>query len=175
MKMMRIVSRSLTALCVALACVPGTAGALPFNDDMVDNQLRTGSIVRNKPAESIPVGFLKERVVSKEEANALTNPLKGEPASAANGERLFQINCFPCHGDIARAPYVPGPVARFVPGPDLSVAAYHDVAGGRTDGQIYGVISFGSVLMPAVGYKLTANEQWDIINYIRKVQATKGQ
>lgn len=167
--------RGLVKLIGLMLLASGSAAALPFNDDMVDNQYRTGTFVRQRAKDSVPVGSLAERLETKDDAKALVNPLKGDATSAASGERLFQINCFPCHGDIAKSPYVPGPVGKFLPGPDLSVAVYHDTPAGRTDGQIFGVIEFGNVLMPPVGYKLSAGEQWDIVNYIRKVQASKAQ
>ena len=163
-----------TVLCLLLSATSGNLWALPFNDDMVDNQLRTGSLMRQKVKESVPVGSLASRVESKDEAKALLNPIKADPLSTASGQRLFAVNCFPCHGDISKSPYQPGPVSRFLPGPDLSQQAYHDTPGGKSDGFIFATIHFGGALMPAVGYKLSAQEHWDIINYIRAVQVGKG-
>lgn len=155
----------------------GSAVALPFNDDMVLNEMKTGRIMRPLPDGAVPFGSAEELVQSREEALQLVNPIKGDPRSAQNGERLFKVHCLPCHGDISAVPYVPGTVSKYLPGPNLSLDMYAERTSGgvegRSDGSIYGTIHFGSVttLMPAVGWKLSPVEHWDIINYIRKVQA----
>lgn len=147
------------------------AQALPFNTDMYHSQPITGDIMRPKAKESVPMGSLDRRVESKEEAAKLENPSKADPLSAANGERLFAVNCSPCHGNFADGKQISvGPVARFMPGPDLTAQMYKD----RTDGFFYGTIHFGGMaLMPGYGYKLSPQEHWDIVNYIRKFQNGK--
>jgi mono/diheme cytochrome c family protein len=147
--------------------------ALPFNDDMVNSPAITGKIMRPPPDGSIANGSLVSHLASRDEAMKLTNPIKGDNISTLNGKRLFQVNCSPCHGDIASDPYVPGTVSKFLPGPNLSAAMYHDKAEGKSDPYIYATIHFGSLsgLMPAVGWKLSPTEHWDVINYIRSVQA----
>lgn len=70
--------------------------------------------------------------------------------------------------------YAPGPVAmKFAAPPDITQEPYRT---GRSDGNIYGIIHFGGMaVMPALGWKLSPTEHWDIINYVRHVQATKSQ
>jgi mono/diheme cytochrome c family protein len=166
-----------STLLLALSLGSATGGySLPFNDDMVDNQMRTGSIMRPSVPQSVPVGSLQYRLEKKEDALQLTNPKKGDPVSAANGRRLFSINCSPCHGDISATPWVPGQVV--MGAPDLSLPDFSEGAGGaggRSDGQIYGTMDFGNIIMPRVGWKLSPDEHWDIINYVRSVQARKNQ
>ena len=147
------------------------AQALPFNDDMVDNQKRTGVIMRGVPKDSVAVGFEKPMPKSKAEAGALTNPIAAEPVSVENGQRLFRVNCYPCHGDISQTPYQPGPVAvnskGTIPGMDIGDKIYLD----KTDGYLYATIHFGGlVIMPGLGWKLSDSEHWDIVNYVRSVQ-----
>ncbi len=143
--------------------------ALPFNDDMVNNQIKTGQTARVKPAGVIERGAADSRIEKKEDAANFTNPHKGDAASVARGTRLFRVNCYPCHGDIAANPYKPGPV--LMGAPDLTMKPYSD----RTDGSMYGTIHFGGMaLMPAYGAKLSPSEHWDIISYVRKVQESKG-
>ena len=158
------------------------ASALPFNDDMVHSKnaegrhmyYSTGQIMRSRPEGSISVGMNDYHVKSKEEAEKLENPKKGDKNSWKFGKRLFQANCSPCHGNIESNPYERGPVAqKFAAPPNLSEEPY---VTGRTDGNIYGVIDFGGMaVMPAVGWKLSPNEHWDVINYIRHVQSEKTQ
>lgn len=163
-----------------LSCA--VAFALPFNDDMVHSKndkgghlyYSTGQIMREKPAGSIALGQLDYDVKSKDDAAKLQNPIKGDKKSALVGKRLFQVNCSPCHGNIEAQTYAPGPVAaKFASPPDISQEPYRSQ---RSDGYIYGVMNFGGLaIMPAVGWKLSPTEHWDIINYIRQVQTTKAQ
>ena len=155
-------------LCVTLAalCVGGEAAALPFNDDMVDVQKRTGVMMRQKAPGSVAVGASQYHLASKSDAENLVNPLKDNDASVESGKRLWGVNCLPCHGDISKKPYVPGYVAGKLPliPPDPTGEMYKT----KSDGFFYGTIHFGgAALMPALGWKLSPTEHWDIVNYIR--------
>ena len=161
-----------TCLVSAVSFSANFAYALPFNDDMVDNPMKTGRVMRPLPEGSLSDGSSTYHVATRDEALKLSNPGKVDEISVANGKRLFAVNCTPCHGDIASNPYKPGTVAKFLPGPNLSMDLYKDKPDGRTDGSIYGTIHFGSIsgLMPALGWKFSPTEHWDMINYIRKIQ-----
>ncbi len=160
-----------------ITLIAAPAFSLPFNDDMVNSPVLTGKIMRPAPDGVISKGSLGYHVSSREDALKFTNPIKGDKTSVINGKRLFQVNCSPCHGNIASDPYQPGTVTKFLPGPNLSSDMYHDKDGGRTDGQIYGVIHFGSLsgLMSPLGWKFSPTEHWDLINYIRAVQTKSAQ
>lgn len=145
-----------------------SASALPFNDDMVAVQKRTGVIMRQKAPGTVAIGMSKYYVEDRAEAERLSNPLKGNKQSTLNGKRLFAVNCLPCHGDISKKPYAPGLVgakALQTP-PDLT----HEMYKSRTDGSIYATIHFGLRLMPGHGWKLSPTEHWDIVNYVRSHQ-----
>ncbi len=156
---------SVAAVALALA---ESAAALPFNDDMVDVQKRTGVIMREKAPGTVAIGMSDYYVASREDAEKLTNPQSGDARSTANGKRLFTVNCQPCHGDISKKPYQPGPVgakALQTP-PDLTSDVYKT----RTEGSIYATIHFGIRLMPGHGWKLSPSEHWDIVNYVKSQQ-----
>lgn len=172
-------------LCFLLAAVD-FAYSLPFNQDMVDSQIRTGSMMRAPAPQSIPLGSLKYYPpASKEEAASAANPYKGDETSTARGRHLYAVHCYSCHGDFGRLPYQPGPVGLkttlkvgemvvpFQP-PDLGADLYKDSPEGKSDGYLYGVIHWGgNVMMPALGWKLSDREHWDIVNYIRQVQGSR--
>lgn len=161
--------KSLGLLLSAVACLgPAISYALPFNTDMYHGQPITGDVMRPKAIGSVPMGSLDRYVESKEEAAKLENPLKGDFASALAGERLYAVNCSPCHGTYSGGRQASiGAVAKFMPGPDLTAELYKS----RSDGFFYSTIHFGGMaLMPGYGYKLSPKEHWDIVNYIRKVQ-----
>jgi mono/diheme cytochrome c family protein len=159
----------LSALKVVLSV--GVVHALPFNDDMVNinKHSRTGVMMRPKALNSVPLGSVETRLVSKQDAESLVNPLKGDPTSTASGKRLWAVNCLPCHGDISKTPYVPGYVAAKLPliPPDPTTEVYK----AKSDGFFYGVVHLGAQgIMPVLGWKFSATEHWDITNYIRAMQ-----
>lgn len=167
------VAQAIRGLLVAVMVCGGVGravkvSALPFNDDMVNVQKRTGVMMRPKAPGSVAVGMSRYHVETRDEAEALSNPLKGNARSTENGKRLFAVNCLPCHGDISKKPVAPGAVgakALQTP-PDLTSDMYK----GRTDGNIYATIHFGIRLMPGHGWKLSPTEHWDIVNYVRSQQ-----
>ncbi len=158
---------------VMLLGISATAHALPFNDDMVDGQFRAGSLTRPLVDGAVPVGGAAHSIESREVAEALVNPVKDAPDSIAAGERLFAINCQPCHGKISEKPYAGPPfAAKGIAPADISTGDRYVNA---PDGFYYGVIRFGSLsgLMPRIGYKFSDREYWDVINYVRSVQKSK--
>lgn len=169
---MRVARNWKSAFAVMVMCLSSVvaldAVALPFNDDMVNVQKRTGVIMRPKAPGTVAVGMSDYHVATREDAEKLVNPLKGNARSTANGKRLFAVNCLPCHGDISKKPYAPGSVgakALQTP-PDLTMDMYKT----RTDGSIYATVHFGIRLMPGHGWKLSPTEHWDIVNYVRSAQ-----
>ncbi len=95
-----------------------------------------------------------------------TNPQAPDDSSIARGQRKFLRTCIPCHGMELKGD---GPVAaKFIPPPDLLAA----MTRGRTDGYIYSYIRHGGAVMPTYGAQVTAQEAYDLINYIRHMQKT---
>ena len=153
-------------LAVCLLCTSPLM-ALPFNDDMVDNQLSTGQVMLPAPKGSVSKGSLKYGPRTKEESLALTNPTKAEDlaSSSLRGKRLFQVNCAACHGEIGEK-HVVYEAGKYLGAPNIAEPSYHN----RTDGSLYSTIHFGNVIMYPVGWKISSDETWDIINYIRDTQ-----
>ncbi len=169
----RSLKQSSKAVCLALTVVqlalsfamPGAVQALPFNDDMVNSQIKTGQVMRPKVAGTVPLGSLNQSsVLTKEDAIKLENPVPTSADSVFVGKQLFRINCSPCHGKISKTSPELGKVQ--MGAPNLGDPMYHS----RTDGQIYSTVHFGNIIMPALGWKLSPAETWDIINYVRSVQ-----
>jgi mono/diheme cytochrome c family protein len=161
--------KAVVVVVVAGLLLTGEVRALPFNDDMVDVQKRTGAIMRDKVPGTVAIGMSDYYVASREAAEKLTNPLPGDANSITHGKRLFAINCLPCHGDISKKPYAPGLVgakALQTP-PDLTLDMYKT----RSDANIYATIHFGIRLMPGHGWKLSPTEHWDIVNYVKNQQS----
>ncbi len=152
-----------------ICLVESEAWALPFNQDMVGNQPSIGDIQRPEPGNSIPLGSLtRDLQMTREEATNLENPVSASVSSVAHGERLFSANCSPCHGRVVGpGEVVLGGVQGQVPGPALFVEPMWE----KPDGHYFTYIHYGGLaIMPAYGWRLTHQEEWDIVNYIRKVQ-----
>lgn len=162
---MRIVSSSIVLILTVI--LTATAAALPFSDDMVENQLNSGQVVRKRPEGTVPVGSLDYILAdNKEEAKVLKNPVVADEYSVKRGERLFQVNCAACHGEISLTEHKAYPAGAMMGAPNLALENYHS----RTDGEIYSAVHFGNLIMPAVGWKISPSETWDIVNYVRSVQ-----
>lgn len=165
-------------LVLAGVCYTQSASALPFNDDMVNVQKRTGVIMRQKSPGTVAIGQSdyalqltnpSDPVERDQLAASLTDPRKVDENSLVNGKRLFAINCAPCHGDISKQPVKPGVVGQKAvqTPPDLTSTTYKD----RTAGSIYVTIHFGIRAMPRHGWKLSPSEKWDIVHYVQNYQA----
>lgn len=127
--------------------------------------------MRPKPAGVIARGMGSRVFENKDAVVNLQNPVKANADSVLNGRRLFEANCSPCHGDISKPNHEHGPVAqpgKFLAPPDITSDFYKQ----KSDGYIFGAIHFGGqAIMPAYGWKFSNNEHWDIVNYVRSIQA----
>lgn len=153
----------------------GSAFAMPFSTDMFDVQKRTGTMMRPKEPNTVPVGVFDYYVKDRAAAEALINPQDPDHWSVSNGSRLYRVNCYACHGDIEVKPWKAGPVGeklKVVPNIQGTDPTRNKDYTAVSDGWIYSVIHYGSVstVMPAYGWKLSPNEHWDIINYVRSTQ-----
>lgn len=165
--------RALGLTVFVLVLSVGELWALPFNDDMVHDQYPTGEVMRAAPAGSVPLGASERFVGSRSDAEKLTNPSKRDKNSVARGERVWNVNCVACHGVFNGKKFeYPVPEKAWsmgIKGPDLTLDMYKK---DRTDGSIFATIHFGSLstLMPRYGWKLSMQDHWDLVSYIRDVQ-----
>ena len=102
----------------------------------------------------------------------LVNPMSpSDPASLERGEELYSRFCVVCHGPdgVGANAYIAAfhPV---LPAYNLSgpiVAAY-------SDQYIYAMIRVGRGLMPEYGSRISHFDRWNVINYVRQLQAQAG-
>lgn len=96
-------------------------------------------------------------------ANLQVNPLAGRPASAT-GDTLYQTFCGPCHGNVGQGFGLVGAKMAALP-------LTSDRARAFTDGYLYSYVRYGGVVMPRYGDKIRGLSRWEVVNYVRQLQA----
>jgi mono/diheme cytochrome c family protein len=101
----------------------------------------------------------------------ITSPIPADAISVGRGLHIYQANCESCHGRIGAGD---GPLSAKVNPPPANLQVH--MAAGHSDGQLFDWITNGIVgsAMPPFGNRLSDNDTWDVINYIRTF-AAKGQ
>ncbi len=103
------------------------------------------------------------------EGKKMKNPVAASTESIAAGKAAFQKNCRFCHGTDAKGD---GPMAPEGTHPSNLIDDKWDR--GSTDGEIFLVIRDGAgPKLDMKGYKskMTEPEIWNIVNYVRSLQA----
>lgn len=117
------------------------------------------------------VGLSAQNPGGSAEGKALKNPVATSADSIATGQAAYAKNCRYCHGPEAKGN---GPMAPKDTHPsDLTDPKWDR---GGTDGEIFLVIRDGAgPEMKMKGYKgrLTDNDMWSIVNYLRSVGPKK--
>jgi len=114
--------------------------------------------VLSPPAGAVPVSG--REIVSQ--ASELKNPVPPTAASLAEGKALFETNCLICHGQTSSER---GPVGKKLipPPPGLDPG----MVKGLSDSTIFKAITFGFGRMPVFQDKLTPQERWNLVNFLR--------
>jgi mono/diheme cytochrome c family protein len=109
----------------------------------------------------------QESTAGNPEAKKLKNQVAATPKSIAAGQQTFQKFCASCHGKDAKGD---GPMApKDSHPPNLTDEVWTH---GSTDGEIFTVISDGAgpkSEMKPFKSKLTAEEIWNVVNYLRSL------
>ncbi len=114
--------------------------------------------ILSPPAGAVPV--TGREAVSQE--SELKNPIPPTLVSLEEGKALFETNCLICHGETSAER---GPVGKKLvpPPPGLD----HDMVKGLSDSAIFKAITFGFGRMPVFQDKLTPQERWSLVNFLR--------
>ncbi len=96
---------------------------------------------------------------------ALKNPVPSTPQSVSRGKELYALNCAFCHGATGHGE---GPVGQvFGPRPPALAEA---ATAALSDGAMFWKITVGPNTMPSFVNRLTPQERFDVINYIRTLE-----
>ena len=157
---------------ITLLLTPAVAQAWPWSQDMA-NQISIkpqDSVDINNPGpkpfpkRSVPVAGTTALASNQDAALKLTNPIPADEKSVAQGARLFDIYCVACHGKKGQGDGLVGA--------KLALRPYNlteELTRQRSDGFIWGYLTFGGAVMPAYGNDLSPTERWHVVNYVRKV------
>ena len=99
---------------------------------------------------------------NRAQLNQLRNSVQRTAASIERGQDRYEIYCVPCHGMEGRGD---GPVM-----PAFARDLTLPVQVQNSDGWIYSWISLGFGIMPEYGSKLSREDRWHIVNYVRLLQ-----
>jgi S-disulfanyl-L-cysteine oxidoreductase SoxD len=166
-------------LATVLFLTPMLAQAWPWSKDMSEQiSVKPQESVDPKnpgmatyPEHSVPVpgttAFFKDH--DMESAEKLKNPVAADAKSVELGGRLFGIYCTPCHGYKGKGDGLVGKKLILQPF-DLTA----DMTKQRTDGYIFGMMTFGGAIMPPYANDLSPLERWHVVNYVRKVLQQGG-
>ena len=105
---------------------------------------------------------------SYEASASLKNPLPASSKNIAEGNRLYNINCTPCHGEKGAGDGSIVAAGKFPPPPDYN----SDRIKTTPDGKMFYSIKYGKNLMGAYGTTLTPEEIWKVVHYIHSVNGT---
>lgn len=159
------------SLITALLFAPSLAQAFPWDHDMANQiSIKPQESVDGKaggmksfPKRSVPAPGTSTYVKDTDAADKKPNPIAADEKSVAQGKRLFEIYCSACHGKGGKGDGLVG--AKLVLTPyDLTA----DVTKARSDGFIWGYMTFGGAIMPSYANDLSATERWHVVNYVRK-------
>jgi mono/diheme cytochrome c family protein len=115
---------------------------------------------------SILFAFTVQQEVKKWDAPAsskkLKNPVKSSTENLAEGKSLYAKHCKSCHGTTGKGD---GPKAANL---DVSCKDFTKPEFAKqTDGEIYWKITNGRDPMPKFKSKMSTEDRWEVVNYIR--------
>lgn len=130
-----------SAICALVAIIGFAGGGLPAQDE--------------KPW------------VAPDEARKVKNPVPATPENLEAGAKLFKNDCILCHGEKGKgdgslATMIATKPANFTDSKLLAL---------ETDGSLFWKISEGRDPMPTWKEVLSEQERWQLVNYIRKLNA----
>ena len=122
------------------------------------------------PEHSIARG---ERVIAlpaeAKDAAGVINPLLPTAEVLLAGRHTYKTQCGVCHGADGISAHAP--MAKYLAGvPQLNVVGL----GAMSDGEVFHIVSNGKARMPAMASRMTVDERWAMIHYLRVLARTNA-
>jgi mono/diheme cytochrome c family protein len=153
--------------------LPAITLGYPWDKDMVD---QPSAKAQKSPApaepgsvpvvggETLPDPATEDAMdAAKKAAGAVPNPVPATAESLARGARLYETNCLVCHGSEGRGDGLVG--SKFVT--KSPVDLNEDYTQDQPDGALFFTLTRGRALMPFYRDALSAEERWDVVNYVK--------
>jgi mono/diheme cytochrome c family protein len=156
-----------SVLIVAVSAIKLTPGAQNANSSTTTNRNQNDSRQINPPSAPEP-DFSKNTWELPEDADKTKNPVATSAESVAKGKDLYftrdKGNCIFCHGETGSGNEANLPRLRRKPA-DLS---NKERMTAMTDGEVFWKVTKGiNGIMPAGQRRMTEEERWNVVNYIR--------
>ena len=119
---------------------------------------------------SVAIGLTVYAVIqwnAKAKARNLKNPVPATAESLAEGNQIYQQHCQSCHGANGDGKGEKAPELSTAPG-DFTDAKKMS---GLKDGELFWEITEGRHPMPEFADKLSVQERWEVVDYIRTFAA----
>jgi mono/diheme cytochrome c family protein len=152
------------------ACTPG-AYPLDFFNEMhyQPSQRREEPERLAPPPDAVPVTGARAPV-SFDQASSLQNPVTSTPQNVDRAHAVYRVNCAACHGRSGNGQGVVAGYFRVV-GFVAPVAFNSERVRGRSDGQLYWLITYGIGNMPAFKALLNDQDVWTVLLAIHEFEA----
>lgn len=106
----------------------------------------------------------QDRWVAPPSADAIQNPYPPEPLVVQQGEELYQVYCWSCHGETGYGDGAAGGALGVKP------ANFHaDPVKKQSDGALFWKLSEGRGNMPPFKESLSEEQRWQLVTYLRKL------
>ena len=147
-------------------------GTIPYNYIPSDPKIKTNpallmSYMAKNHYTHDPAKMDEERARA---ATEIQDPLENTAENLAEGKRLFDINCTPCHGEKGEGN---GQLIELPGGGDGPFTSrpqpYKTLLPPLKDGGIFYSVSYGKNMMGGYGFQLNVNERWQVIHYIKSL------
>lgn len=135
-----------------------------FDTDDYDAEGPKAQSMRSPVAGTVSIDGGDIPVTLMNSDQLIRNPMPGAAESAERGKERFGVFCAPCHGADGVSK---GPVGEKFP---FILSLVTDRAKALSDPYLYTMIRNGRGLMPRYGARVSPDERWDIVNYLRVLQ-----
>ncbi|PJB14995.1 MAG: hypothetical protein CO118_05715 [Flavobacteriales bacterium CG_4_9_14_3_um_filter_32_8] len=139
------------------------------NSNFKDNKTAQPSILGTIPRETIPYHYAKTPEGMQKASLELKNPFTGAKDSIKileRGHKMFDVFCAICHGSKGEGKGLLYSSGKY---PTEPASLISKDFWERPDGEIYHVITVGSIIMAAHADHIRIDDRWKIILYIKNV------